>query len=141
MLLVPCKAAQSSLSLLSPPDIWHAPLTRRPTDAAIAAFLKQIGLTVDDLKKRPLLAKQLAAQHIILKGNVGPKELFANGPIRVVATAAKNPNDVVFTKGAGGSVEVTDVQGNTAKVLSTFPIDPKKTGHAIDKVLLPGELT
>eukprot|EP00878_Enallax_costatus_P000167 GHUV01000218.1.p1 GENE.GHUV01000218.1~~GHUV01000218.1.p1 ORF type:complete len:426 (+),score=137.31 GHUV01000218.1:154-1431(+) len=111
-----------------------------PTDAAIEAFLKEMGLTVDDLKKRPLLAKQLAAQHVILKANVRPQELFANGPTRIVATAAKRPNDLVFNKGAGDSVTVTDVQGNTANVQKPFEIDARKTGHPIDKVLMPASV-
>lgn len=38
----------------------------RPTDAAIRAFLRDMNLTVDELKQRPLLAKQLVAQHTLL---------------------------------------------------------------------------
>lgn len=108
-----------------------------PNDAAIQTFLKQMGLTVDDLKKRPLLAKELAGQHIILKHNVRPAELFANGPARIVATATGKPNDLLFTRGADGTVRVSDVQGHTAKVGKSFFIDSKKTGHGIDKVLMP----
>lgn len=112
----------------------------RPNDAAIQTFLKQMGLTVDDLKKRPLLAKELAGQHIILKHNVRPAELFANGPARIVATATGKPNDLLFTRGADGTVRVSDVQGHTAKVGKSFFIDSKKTGHGIDKVLMPGKI-
>lgn len=108
-----------------------------PTDAAVTAFLKEMGLSVEDLKKRPLLAKQLAGQHLILKANVGPAELFANGPARIVATAAGEPNDLLFTKAADGGVKVADIQGNTATVSKTFAIDGKKSGHGIDKVLMP----
>jgi hypothetical protein len=39
-----------------------------------------MNLTVDGLKARPSLAKQLAAQHIILRHNVRAQELFENGP-------------------------------------------------------------
>lgn len=110
---------------------------RRPTDAAVEAFLKQMGLTVEELMKRPLLAKQLAAQHLILKANVRPQELFANGPARIVATAAGGPNELLFTQ-AGTAVKVADVHGNTANVQKLFIIDDNKTAHPIDNVLMPG---
>ncbi len=51
------------------PCNWHH--LRSPTDAAIEKFLKDMGLTVDDLKKRPVLAKQLVAQHMLNKANGG----------------------------------------------------------------------
>lgn len=59
---------------LHPPTLLLLPLTQsyrllRPTDAAITKFLKDMGMTVDDLKKRPLLAKQLVAQHTLLGDN------------------------------------------------------------------------
>lgn len=52
------------------------------------AFLKEMGLTVDDLKARPRLAQELLAAHIILKANLRPQELFANGNARIVSTVA-----------------------------------------------------
>lgn len=112
----------------------------RPNDNAVTAFLQKMGLSVDDLKKRPLLAKQLAAQHLILHSNVRAEELFANGPSRIVTTAAHEPNDLVFKKLSDGSVKVTDVQGQTANVKKAFFIDDNKTGHPIDKVLMPGRM-
>jgi len=57
-----------------PPHHCHN-VTHRPTDAAIESFLKDMGLTVDDLKKRPTLAKSLVAQHTLLRSN-GAFRLF-----------------------------------------------------------------
>jgi hypothetical protein len=54
----------------------------------VQTFLKRMNLTVEGLKARPSLAKQLAAQHIILKHNVRAQELFENGPVRIVQTLA-----------------------------------------------------
>lgn len=47
----------------------HPSHAHRPTDAAIESFLKDMGLTVDEFKKRPALAKQLVAQHTLLNSN------------------------------------------------------------------------
>jgi hypothetical protein len=41
----------------------------------VRAFLKDMGLTVDDVKKNPALARQIVAYHTII-GKAGPKELF-----------------------------------------------------------------
>jgi hypothetical protein len=41
----------------------------RPTEAALQAFLRDMNLSADDLAKRPVLAKRLIAQHIILRSN------------------------------------------------------------------------
>eukprot|EP00775_Hariotina_reticulata_P005394 gene5394-5628_t len=107
-----------------------------PSDAAIAAFLKTMGLTLDDLKARPLLAKKIVAQHLILKHNVREQELFDQGNSRVVDTLAGRPNELLFRKLAGGAVTVSDFQGNTANVQKgLIQIDNNKTAHPIDKVL------
>jgi hypothetical protein len=81
----------------------------RPSDAAIAAFLKTMGLTLDDLKQRPLLAKKIVAQHTILKHNVREQELFAQGNTRIVDTMAGRPNELLFQKLPSGSVTVRNV--------------------------------
>jgi hypothetical protein len=52
-----------------PPLLHHLPPRHSPTEAAIAAFLKEMNLSADDLKKRPQLAKRLVAQHLILRSN------------------------------------------------------------------------
>jgi hypothetical protein len=54
----------------------------------VGTFLQRMNLTVDGLKARPSLAKQLAAQHIILRHNVRAQELFESGPVRIVKTLA-----------------------------------------------------
>lgn len=67
---------------------------RSPNDAAVASFLSAMGLTLDDLKARPQLAKKIAAQHIILKSNVRAQEIFADGNVREVNTLAGRPSEV-----------------------------------------------
>jgi len=113
-----------------------------PTDAAIESFLKDMGLTVDDLKKRPMLAKQLVAQHTLLNSNVRESEIFEKGETRKAATLASKTglglgnDDVEFKRSAAGKYTVTDPQGNVANIVGK-PIHPdeNKTILPIDKVL------
>jgi uncharacterized surface protein with fasciclin (FAS1) repeats len=113
-----------------------------PTDAAVEKFLKDMGLTVDDLKKRPMLAKQLVAQHTLLRSNVRESEIFEKGDTRKAATLASKTglglgNDDIEFKRAGGKVTVTDPQGNVANVVGK-PVHPdeNKTIIPIDRVLM-----
>lgn len=46
---------------------------------AVRTFLKDMGLTVDDVKKNPQLARALVAYHTVVGAAAGPKELFAKG--------------------------------------------------------------
>jgi uncharacterized surface protein with fasciclin (FAS1) repeats len=114
-----------------------------PTDAAITKFLKDMGLSVDDLKKRPELAKQLVAQHTLLGDNVREQEIFAKGNYRKVTTMAskefKGDEDLKF-KRADGKVTITDAQGNTVNVAGK-PMHPddNKTVIPIDGVLFGSE--
>lgn len=72
---------------------------RSPTDAAITAFLKDMGLTVDDLKARPGLAKEIVGTHLILGANVRQQEIFDGGrSVRIAKSAAGRGNELVFTK-------------------------------------------
>jgi hypothetical protein len=56
------------MSFLQTTCILVTNLACRPTDAAIQAFLKDMGLTAADLKSRPGLAKKLVAVHAIIAG-------------------------------------------------------------------------
>lgn len=58
---------------------------------AVKAFLKDMGLTADDIKANPNLADALVGYHTVLGQVAGPKELFAKG-------------DTVTVSGAGGIV-------------------------------------
>jgi len=109
-----------------------------PTDAAIEAFLKDMGLTVDDLKKRPILAKSLVAQHTLLRSNVREQEIFAKGETRKAATLAALPGkeDIEFKRSAAGKYTVTDPQGFSANVGKPIHPDDNKTILPIDRVLL-----
>jgi uncharacterized surface protein with fasciclin (FAS1) repeats len=110
-----------------------------PTDAAIETFLKDMGLTVDDLKKRPVLAKQLVAQHTLLGSNVREAEIFEKGDTRKAASLAskqfRGDDDLTFTR-KDGKVTVTDPQGFTATVGKPIVLDDDKTVLPIDKVLM-----
>lgn len=107
-----------------------------PTDAAVNAFLKNMSLTVDDLKARPGLAKKIAAQHLIVGHNVRDVELFEVGPARIVASAAGRGNELLFVKGKDGKVTVTASQGVVANVNPKYiKVDEEKTVHLIDAVL------
>jgi len=109
-----------------------------PTDAAIEAFLKDMGLTVDDLKKRPTLAKALVGQHTLLKSNVREQEIFAKGETRKAATLASvsGKDDVEFKRSGPGKYTVTDPQGFTANVGKPIHPDDNKTILPIDRVLM-----
>jgi len=109
-----------------------------PTDAAIEAFLKDMGLTVDDLKNRPTLAKSLVSQHTLLRSNVREQEIFAKGESRKAATMAALPGkeDIEFKRSAAGKYTVTDPQGFTANVGKPIHPDDNKTILPIDRVLL-----
>jgi len=109
-----------------------------PTDAAIEAFLKDMGLTVDDLKKRPMLAKALVGQHTLLNHNVREQEIFAEGESRKAATMASmsGKDDIVFKRSAAGKYTVTDPQGFTANVGKPIHPDENKTILPIDRVLM-----
>jgi hypothetical protein len=41
-----------------------------PSDAAVKAFLGEMGLTLAELKARPGLAKRIVASHLLLGSNV-----------------------------------------------------------------------
>jgi hypothetical protein len=41
-----------------------------PTDAAVKAFLQEMGLSLSDLKARPGLAKRIVGSHLLLGSNV-----------------------------------------------------------------------
>lgn len=108
-----------------------------PTNAAVEAFLKDMGLTLADLKSRPGLAKAIAGQHLVLRHNVRAQELFADGPSRLVASAAGRGNELLFTKAKDGKVTVEGRQGVSASVDPAYlAIDENKTAHKIDRVLL-----
>lgn len=107
-----------------------------PTDEAVKAFLKDMGLTADDVLKNPNLARDLVGYHTILGVAAGPKELFAKGNEVEVATADP-ASKVVFIK-KGDSVMVKDVQGNQAKVSKASLGKGAHTVHLIDRVLYSG---
>jgi uncharacterized surface protein with fasciclin (FAS1) repeats len=112
-----------------------------PTDAAVDKYLKDMGLTVADLKARPALARDLVKQHLVLGSNLRAAEIFDTGaPVRVVPTLAGRPNHLLFkrdtTKDGKERVTITDHQSNVALVKGAplFP-DDNKTVHVIDHVL------
>jgi uncharacterized surface protein with fasciclin (FAS1) repeats len=107
-----------------------------PTDEAILAFLKEMGLTADDVLKNPNLARDIVGYHTILAVTAGPKELFAKGNEVEVPTADPY-SKVVFIK-KGDSVMVQDEQGNQAKVSKASLGKGAHTVHMIDRVLYSG---
>eukprot|EP00775_Hariotina_reticulata_P003131 gene3131-3409_t len=100
-----------------------------PTDA-------DMGLTADDVKKNPALAKAILAYHTILGAAAGPKELFAKGPEVIVPTAA-GIYKIVIEK-AGDAVTATDFQGNVATITAVNLGSDNHQIHVIDRVLFSG---
>lgn len=107
-----------------------------PSDAAVKTFLKDMGLTADDLKKHPQLARALVAYHTVLGVAAGPKELFAKGDKVEVPTTDPHYKLTFIKKPEG--VFVQDFQGNTAKVSKASAGKGAHTVHVIDKVLYSG---
>jgi hypothetical protein len=69
--------------------------------------------------------------------------LQAGGTTRVAKplSAMSNPNDVLrFQRLANGTITVTDVQNNTARVASQPMLLPRANVFPVDRVLLNGEM-
>lgn len=107
-----------------------------PSNAAIDTFLADMGLTLDELKANPTLAKAILGYHVVLGVAAGPAELFAKGDKVKVATAVA-PFTLTFNK-AGDAVTVTDTQGNVAKVMKANLGSANHQVHVVDKVLYSG---
>lgn len=107
-----------------------------PSDEAVKAFLKDMGLTAEDVKKNHNLARALVAYHTVLGVAAGPKELFAKGKTVEIATADPHYSVTFLEKPTG--VFVKDFQGNEAKVSKASLGVGKHTVHVIDKVLYSG---
>jgi hypothetical protein len=111
-----CSTQKSSLSTrLTPhPRLWLPP---PPPAQAVKAFLKDMGLTADDVLKNPNLARDLVGYHTILGVAAGPKELFAKGnEVEVtMSTGAEGASRPGFggwgMRGRGGFLGVAVTQG------------------------------
>jgi len=102
-----------------------------PTNEAVTAFLKDMGLTGEQVLGNEALCDELLAYHVL--------------PYKATSDMIKKPNSkaqtllptayVTFNKGPNG-VTVTDIQGNTAKVTKADVKVGDAIIHGIDKVLL-----
>jgi len=102
-----------------------------PTNEAITAFLKTLGVSAKDALSNEVLCDTLIRYHVL--------------PYKATAANITKPNTkaqtleprsfLTFNKGPGG-VTVTDVQGNTAKVTKADFVVGDAVIHGVDKVLL-----
>lgn len=111
-----------------------------PDDAAVDAWLGAMGLSVDDLKARPILAKELAKQHLIVRSNLRAADIFDQGDTRSVRTMAGRPNNLLLSAERSGGkiskVTIRDFQDGVATVKGELiPVDENKSVHKIDRVL------
>ncbi|KAF8066233.1 5-formyltetrahydrofolate cyclo-ligase-like protein [Scenedesmus sp. PABB004] len=109
-----------------------------PTNAAMDAFLKEMGLTIDELKANEALCKAVLGYHLIVGDSLTKEAMFAKSK-RVIAKTAVAPWDLILSEGPDGKVMVEDFQKNTATVVKA---NLAKVGshnvHVIDRVLMSG---
>lgn len=120
----------------------------RPTDAAVDAFLKQMGLTMTSLAARPQLAKHLIRQHLVLALPPDAQQALVDGKLTSIPTAATTDGTdqgvlrvVMSSRGASGGQEqrqlrITDGQGQTSAAVKVVRQDSNKIGIMIDKVVM-----
>jgi len=105
-----------------------------PTDEAIKTFLSKMGMTTQDALARPGMLDAILSYHIIpyVKGTSSRLEVG-----KPVIAGTGNPKETVeFIKGKDGSVIVTDLQDNEAKVVKADMDAGLGIVHGIDKVLM-----
>lgn len=138
----------TAVSMHAAPDLCCV-YTCRPTDAAVEAFLKGMGLTMQDLTARPQLAKHLVAEHLVLALPPDAQQKLVEGKLLSVPSAAATTVGgnlttlrAVMRSSAGSSGQqrlyITDGQGQTAAAVKVLRQDSNKVVILIDRVLSSG---
>ncbi|WIA29458.1 hypothetical protein OEZ86_011959 [Tetradesmus obliquus] len=105
-----------------------------PTNEAIKAFLKEMGIDLRFLDQHEALADEVLAYHVIV--GKGANELLDKGYKSIRAlTASGFTVNITQTKDGW---QVNDHQGNTAKVVKASIKRGNHTIHVVDRVLMSG---
>lgn len=109
-----------------------------PTNQAVAAFLKSMGITLAELAARPDLADKLVAYHVVPRTRAS-----SEAPAGAAFGISGDPHYLLRFKPAGGGgtkgLAVRDAQGNSAAVVAADIDAGASVVHAVDRVLLSGE--
>jgi hypothetical protein len=88
-----------------------------------------MGLTADDLKKHPQLARALVAYHTVLGVAAGPKEIFAKGDKVEVRGTAGGGGCWVWVEGVGfGGGGMRGREGAQSKITAAAAGNMHKAG-------------
>jgi len=106
-----------------------------PTNAAVLAFLKSMGLSAEQLLGEEALCDALLAYHVL------PYDLKASMIVKKDMTAQTlEPNSYLTVNKDAAGVTVRDMQGNVAKVSKGDLKVGDATIHLVDRVLLSGDV-
>ncbi|KAF8067370.1 hypothetical protein HT031_002418 [Scenedesmus sp. PABB004] len=118
-----------------------------PSNAAVDAFLKAMGLTMDDMRERPGLAAAVAANHVI------PRVRATSNRVRAARPPPSKADPIVGVTAEGhyvlkfymdpakpGGVLIEDSQGNVGHVTRADMDAGASVVHGIDRVMLGGDV-